>query len=319
MSKLTFAALAVWVSACGQVDENRHLDGGPGSGSGSGTPDAAPMGPAMLTISAMAHEFGPVTVNGTSAVFKVTFTNTGGEPAMGCTAPAKGGLHPGEFALTNDTCGTNELAGGASCTVDVVAKPTIDGIRTMTLSRACTVGGTASTTSNAFVVNRPMFIFATLAEYGGNLGGLAGADAKCAAVAAAGSLTGPKVLTWKAVLSTKTGTQVDAKDRFVWTGPLYDIGGTIVTFDPSTWPWVGVANGSSIRKDENGGIPGSYAATGTNADGTANAADCNAWTSGASTSFAITGEIGNFPSSNWVNSFTSGCDATYFELYCISQ
>jgi hypothetical protein len=321
MKKFVCAAVAALAAACGSVDEHRHLDGGNDSnGNSDGNVDAAPTGPAMLAMTPLTHEFGPVPVNTTSTAFKVTFRNTGGETAMGCSAPTKGGLHPGEFTLTNDTCGTNELAGGATCTVDVVAKPTIDGIRSMTLSRTCTVGGTATSTSNAYVVNRPMFIFATITEYGGNLGGLAGADAKCAASAAAGSLTAPKVLQWKALISTKTGTQVDAKDRFVWTGPLYDIGGTVVTFNPSVWPWVApTSGGSNIRKDENGGIPGSYAATGTDVDGTALPADCAGWTSNANTAFATTGEIGSFPSSVWINEFNSGCDATYFELYCISQ
>jgi hypothetical protein len=318
MRRLAWVAAVLAAAACGEVDEHRHLDGGTGDTNGSA--DAAPMGPAMLTVTPMAHEFGPVAINGTSAVFKVTFKNTGGDPAMGCTAPTKGGLHPGEFTLTNDTCGTAELAGGASCTVDVVAKPTIDGIRTMTISRTCTAGGTATTTSNGYVVNRPMFIFSTSAETNGNLGGLAGADAKCAAAAATGSVSAPKALQWKALISQKTGTQVDAKDRIVWTGPLYDISGTVVTFDPSTWPWVGPASGgSNIRKTESGGVSGSYTWTGTAVDGTATTADCNGWVDGTQAHVGTAGETGNFPAANWINSFNNGCSDTFFALYCVSQ
>ena len=108
--------------------------------------------------------------------------------------------------------------------------------------------------------------------------------------------------------------------RFSQSGALYDVGDTLVTLDPSTWPWVRPSNSTStIRKDENGGVPGSYAATGTAVDGTALAADCNAWTSVSNTAFAATGEIGSYPNDVWINEFNSGCDATYFELYCIGQ
>ncbi|MFO0674362.1 MAG: DUF1554 domain-containing protein [Polyangiaceae bacterium] len=64
-------------------------------------------------------------------------------------------------------------------------------------------------------------IFLTSTVYDGNLGGLAGADAKCQARADAASLGG----TWKAILSTRT---VDARDHVDGTVPRYNVDGTRV-------------------------------------------------------------------------------------------
>ncbi|MFO0598144.1 MAG: hypothetical protein U0228_22770 [Myxococcaceae bacterium] len=61
-------------------------------------------------------------------------------------------------------------------------------------------------------------VFATSASFDGNLGGLAGADAKCQAAASTSGLTG----TFKAWLSTST---VDAIDRIAEVGPWFDTAG----------------------------------------------------------------------------------------------
>ena len=277
------------------------------------------MGPANLTITPATHEFGPLAIASTSVPYTFTFTNTGGDPATGCSAPVKIGTNPGDFVIMTDTCAAMDLAGGASCTVQVAAKPTTTGLRTMTLSRTCTTGGTAATTADGVVVNRPMYIFATDAEYTGNLGGLSGADLKCNTLGNVGSASSGKAQNWKAVLSTMTGTVVNAKDRFVWTGPMYNMNNEMVVVDPSTWPWTPVNNLSSIRYDQNKVVPGSYAATGSTEFGLPTPADCNAWTDGTDNYVARTGEIGTISAANWINSFNSQCSSTYFALYCISQ
>lgn len=269
-------------------------------------------------VSPLSQEFGPVAMNASSAAFTFTFTNSGGDPATGCSAPEKIGTNPGDFVIMNDACGTMDLAGGTSCTVDVVAKPTTNGIRTMTLLRKCTAGGQAATTADALAVNRPMYIFATDAEYTGNLGGLSGADLKCDTLGNVGSASSGKAQKWKAVLSQQTGTVVNARDRFVWTGPMFNMNNEMVVANPSQWPWAPINVQSSIRYDQNKIVPGSYAATGSTEFGLPAPGDCNGWTDGTDNYVARTGEIGTL-SSTWLNSFNSNCSSTYFALYCVSQ
>jgi hypothetical protein len=67
----------------------------------------------------------------------------------------------------------------------------------------------------------PKRIFLTSTVYDGNLGGLAGADAKCQARADAAQLGG----TWKAILSTRT---VDAADRIDGSVARVNVDGTLV-------------------------------------------------------------------------------------------
>lgn len=67
----------------------------------------------------------------------------------------------------------------------------------------------------------PKRIFLTSTVYDGNLGGLAGADAKCQARADAAHLGG----TWKAILSTRT---IDAVDRIDASVARVNVDGTLV-------------------------------------------------------------------------------------------
>jgi hypothetical protein len=67
-------------------------------------------------------------------------------------------------------------------------------------------------------------VFITAARYDGNLGGLAGADAKCATAAAAVNLGG----TWKAWLSD---ANTNAIDRIADVGPWYFVGLPIKVFN----------------------------------------------------------------------------------------
>jgi hypothetical protein len=62
---------------------------------------------------------------------------------------------------------------------------------------------------------------------GGNLGGLAGADAHCAKLAAASKITSAPGRTWRAYLSTQGPNAVNARDR-IGTGPWANARGGIV-------------------------------------------------------------------------------------------
>jgi hypothetical protein len=281
--------------------------------------DAASSDPPKLTVSPSTFEFGPVALASPSSPATFTFSNSGGQPATGCSAPQKSGDHASEFQITSDSCGTMDLGAGTSCTVQVTAKPTVDGLRTMTLSRSCAAGGMASTAANGIAVNRPMFIFVTTAETNGDLGGLTGADARCNTAGTAGSASGPKQKMWKALLSQRTGGVVNAKDRFVWTGPLFDMTGQMVTRNPSVWPWAATGTGGATRRTEDNVVAGSYAWTGSTIDGIAAPADCNGWTDGTTAFNGRAGETASFPNTAWFDSFNNGCSDTFFSLYCVSQ
>jgi hypothetical protein len=73
---------------------------------------------------------------------------------------------------------------------------------------------------------QPMGFFITSVGKGdgANLGGLAGADAHCAALAQAAGTTGR---TWRAYLSTTGGGAVNARDR-IGNGPWYNKAGQMI-------------------------------------------------------------------------------------------
>jgi hypothetical protein len=72
--------------------------------------------------------------------------------------------------------------------------------------------------------NMTFFITSAGPGNGGNLGGLAGADAHCTKLAAAAGSTGK---TWRAYLSTQGANAVNAKDR-IDKGPWQNAKGTVV-------------------------------------------------------------------------------------------
>lgn len=312
-------SLAVFVLACGSVSAQQ--DAGVDGVSDASDPDAN-QGPAALAVSPESYEFGSVVPNAMSEPQTFTFTNTGGSPATGCSAPSKGGTNPGEFSIESDDCGVMDLAPNASCTVTVIAKPTTAGAKKMTLSRTCTQGGSASTTADGLAANRPMFIFTTSTKYNGNLGGLAGADTICNNAGTAGTLTTGLNKTWKALLSMTTGgTTINAKDRLVWTGPLYNVNNEMVVQDPASWPWVATNANAEFKTNQNGGPPGdSYAWSASTIDGIAKPdLDCNGWTDESSSYNGWAGQTGYFPLVDWFDSFMNSCDSQFFTLYCVSQ
>lgn len=72
--------------------------------------------------------------------------------------------------------------------------------------------------------NMTFFITSAGPGNGGDLGGLAGADAHCAKLAAAAGATGK---TWRAYLSTQGANAVNAKDR-IGKGPWQNAKGIVV-------------------------------------------------------------------------------------------
>ena len=137
----------------------------------------------------------------------------------------------------------------------------------------------------------PMTFFVTSkgSGKGGDLGGIAGADAHCAMLAQAAGVTGK---TWRAYLSTQGAGAVNAKDR-IGAGPWYNAKGQVVAQNvadlhnnPGGGPGFkqlamtekgAVVNGAGDTPNQHDML------TGSQPDGTAFAAGmdrtCNNWTS----------------------------------------
>jgi hypothetical protein len=126
---------------------------------------------------------------------------------------------------------------------------------------------------------------------GGDLGGLAGADAYCASLASAASAPAGK--TWKAYLSTDAE---NAKDR-IGTGPWFNAKGEKIADDVASLH----SDKNNLTKetalDEKGNIingrgdkPNRHdILTGSKADGTAAPETCGNWTMGGAEGAAIVG------------------------------
>ena len=160
-------------------------------------------------------------------------------------------------------------------------------------------GGTPTTNLRLFVTS-----FGTNA----NLGGLAGADARCTAFANAAALGG----TWRAFVSSSTVGGITASSRLVANGPWYQepqAGAPLLTFNNkanlSTAPLVAISTDES-----GGGVIGSQLVwTGTTTAGAIGSA-CTTWTAGDTTGTVGTfGRVGTgAPAAEWTGFSTQDCN-----------
>ncbi len=152
--------------------------------------------------------------------------------------------------------------------------------------------GVSVALAQAPAANMGFFVTSANPGKGGNLGGLAGADAHCQSLAAAVGAGGK---TWHAYLSTST---VDAKSR-IGNGPWYNVKGELIAQNVAdlhsannklTAATALTEKGTSpvyLTVDAAGAVqrPAGQLAhdilTGTKEDGTKDAATCNNWTDGA--------------------------------------
>lgn len=161
---------------------------------------------------------------------------------------------------------------------------------------------------------------------GGNLGGLAGADARCACLAAR---VGAGGRTWRAYLSTTTPL-VHARDR-IGAGPWVNFNGVTVAANLAALLANGV-DGNLTLTETGQRVPDMEhdILTGSNADGTAHQSyDCGGWTDGTDTGFAWVGHPDwNLPngSGSWASSHECFCSpaglrATWGvgRLYCFAE
>ncbi|PDT45649.1 hypothetical protein CO661_22175 [Sinorhizobium fredii] len=145
---------------------------------------------------------------------------------------------------------------------------------------------------SAYAQDTSMSFFVTSANpgKGGDLGGLAGADAHCGALAAAGGSTGK---TWRAYLSTDSE---NAKDR-IGAGPWHNAKGEKIADDVASLH--GDSNNLTKQTALNekgevingrGDTPNRHdILTGTKPDGTAAEETCGNWTMGGAEGAAIVG------------------------------
>jgi len=170
--------------------------------------------------------------------------------------------------------------------------------------------------SPAAAQSQPMGFFVSSAGsgMGGNLGGVAGADKLCQALAAK---TGGGNRTWRAYLST-TGPDVHARDR-IGAGPWYNAKGTLIAANVADLhsDKANISNDTALdeqgRQINSQGAPNRHdIMTGSTADGRATPQTCANWTSSASDQTGMLGHHDRLsfgkPGSPWNSAHPSkGC------------
>lgn len=188
-------------------------------------------------------------------------------------------------------------------------------------SNVCGVAGVACgvcTSTQACVSNACTVVkrvFATKSEYPGQLGGLAGGDAKCATAAAAANLGG----TWKAWLSDAT---TPALARIADVGPWYRVESPLRTRVFNNKANLQTSPLAGITTDENGtALPRPFGDapqvwTGTAVGGSSSTFHCQSWTflGSAYGTVGLAGAIDN----QWTISASPSC-ANSAHLYCFEQ
>jgi hypothetical protein len=198
-------------------------------------------------------------------------------------------------------------------------------VKAVCLLSICTLPGVVSAAQPDAPAERPemtFFITSRGVGDGGNLGGLAGADAHCQALA---TEAGAGHHTWRAYLSTQGPNGVNARDR-IGAGPWANAKGVVMAtsvenlhYDNSNFNWLHTRdeNGHQFasRIDGNPDFSEHDVLTGTQMDGTAMPGSddrtCNNWTSNDAGS-AWVGHADRYsfmvPGSSWNSSHgTPGC------------
>lgn len=144
--------------------------------------------------------------------------------------------------------------------------------------------------ASAQEVTMSFFVTSVGVGDGGNLGGLEGADAHCAALAEAAGITGR---TWAAYLSTAT---VDARDR-IGSGPWTNASGVAIAESVEALHGDGNAITKETALDETGAVVNGRGdepnrhdiLTGSLADGTRAPETCEEWTSSGPDTAGVVG------------------------------
>ena len=155
--------------------------------------------------------------------------------------------------------------------------------------------------------NMSFFVTSSNPGTGGNLGGLAGADAHCQGLAEAAG-AGDK--TWRAYLSTSSE---DARDR-IGDGPWHNAAGVEIAASVADLHSADNDLTAETALNEEGASPNYIGGaqplqhdvlTGTNEDGTASEMTCNDWTDGTANSSAMLGHADRLGRNPGVNSWNA--------------
>jgi hypothetical protein len=175
---------------------------------------------------------------------------------------------------------------------------------------AALVGGLAL--AQAPADNASFFVTSANPGSGGDLGGLAGADAHCQALAEDAGMGGK---TWRAYLST---SEEDARDR-IGEGPWYNVEGVLIAENlvqlhgDNNITGETALNEHGVAPNYLVGDPPAPAAqplehdvlTGTNEDGTASEMTCNDWTDSSADFQAMLGHADRLGRNPGVNSWNA--------------
>ena len=174
---------------------------------------------------------------------------------------------------------------------------------------ALTLGAVYNAVAQSPAANMSFFVTSSNPK-GGNLGGLAGADAVCQSLAQA---AGAGSKTWHAYLSTST---VDAKSR-IGNGPWYNFKGQQIAANVADLHGPNNKISAATALTEKGTAPNYLAGnppapaaqplqhdilTGTNEDGTKNEDTCKDWTVGDASAKAMLGHADRLGRNPGVNS-----------------
>ena len=112
---------------------------GPG---GSATSNLSGTGadPAQLSVTPATHDYGRQVIGSTSGAQTLTVTNTGGVPS-GAVTTGRTGPDLSDFPVSGDTCNSQSLAAGGTCTVDVSFQPAAAGDREAALTVSAVAAG----------------------------------------------------------------------------------------------------------------------------------------------------------------------------------
>jgi hypothetical protein len=219
----------------------------------------------------------------------------------------------GQAVTSTTTDGTGAFVGAARA---VPANATLGATKVMA------IGAISARTASANVTVIPQCgtasskcIFVTSTTYSGNLGGLGGADAKCAARATAVGLSGT-FQAWLSSAATTEASRITTMSTMAYTR----LDGTEVAANYAAL--IGAATTpltASISITENGTASATAVWTDTSADGTsAGANDCSTWSDSTNGSSGATG-VATGTNATWTaNSAGITCDMVA-ALYCIEQ
>jgi hypothetical protein len=274
------------------------------------------------------------------ATYTVTATNTGGNTTVDLSLTVKAvaptalnySANPALFVVGAAITADTPTSGGgavvsysvapplpAGLTLDpatgiITGTPTVAALAANHSVTATNTGGNTSVSLNLAVIRQcntgtDKCVFVTSATSNGNLGGLAGADATCAARATASGLLGT-FKAWLSTIATTANSRMTASPT-----PYVRLDDTVVaaTYAALTSGTLAAA----IDVSDKGSTPTASVWTNTDVNGTSLGSDCNLWVDGTSANSGIQGSTSS-TTATWTSNGTANCNLLK-ALYCVEQ